>query len=131
MHTVNIKTANIRILYKGHHIAAPRYRSVINLLDLSAAFDNISHIILIWRLSSIGISGTVLKWFISCISDRNYRVNIKYNISIPRKIIHGVLRDSVLGTTTIQYLCNYFFQNMLKISQNRLLFIFRRHTYIL
>ncbi len=44
--------------------------SLLVLLDLSAAFDTINHNILLNRLeNSVGISGSALAWFKSCLSD--------------------------------------------------------------
>ena len=48
---------------------------IIVLLDLSAAFDTIDHDILINRLNNkYGFTGTVLRWFESCIRERSQRV---------------------------------------------------------
>jgi len=59
------------------------------LLDISSAFDTISHSILISRLSAIGVSGTA-SWFTSYRSDRQAKSTIA---SDP----HGVPQGSVLG----------------------------------
>lgn len=44
--------------------------TVLILFYLTAAFDTVSHHILISRLSAIGITGTAMSWFISYLSDR-------------------------------------------------------------
>ena len=64
------ETAIIHILNHIHLSAASPHGSVVILLDLSAAFDTLEHNILINRLTSIGVSGTALDWFISYLTDR-------------------------------------------------------------
>ena len=87
----------IHILNHIHLSAASPHGSVVILLDLSDAFDTLDHNILINRLTSIGISGTVLDWLISYLTDRFYQISIKSLISKPRKVTHGVPLGSFLG----------------------------------
>ena len=75
-----------------------KYVSVLSLLDLSAAFDTIDHEILLKRLHvSFGISGTVLKWFSSYLSNRYQCVAIQQVLSKPLPLKYGVPQGSVLG----------------------------------
>uniref|UniRef100_A0A3Q3A0K8 Reverse transcriptase domain-containing protein n=1 Tax=Kryptolebias marmoratus TaxID=37003 RepID=A0A3Q3A0K8_KRYMA len=71
--------------------------SILILLDLSAAFDTISHSILLDRLTSIGISDTAFGWFNSYLSDRTQFIQIKFFHSQSSPVSTGVPQGSVLG----------------------------------
>ena len=72
--------------------------SVLALLDLSAAFDTLDHDILLQRLeSSFGVTGTVLQWFKSYLSDRVQIVKTGTHQSEPTSLRFGVPQGSVLG----------------------------------
>ena len=72
--------------------------TALTLLDLSAAFDTIDHATLIERLHGhFGISGAVLQWFQSYISNRQQRVHIDGSLSCPHDLHFGVPQGSVLG----------------------------------
>ena len=68
------------------------------LLDLSAAFDTIDHLILIHRLNSwFGINGCALSWIKSYLSSRSFYVNLSGTKSSIFQLLHGVSQGSVLG----------------------------------
>ncbi len=67
------------------------------LLDLTAAFDTVSHEILLDRLVSIGITGTPLSWFRSYLSGRTQRIQLKRFRSRTSTVTTGVPQGSVLG----------------------------------
>ena len=68
------------------------------LLELSAAFDTISHQHLIDLLASkFKIGGTVLSWIRSYLTDRSYRVKICSDLSEPICSNVGVPQGSFLG----------------------------------
>jgi len=68
------------------------------LLDLSAAFDTVDHAVLINRLQTkFNISGQVLKWFTSYLSDRSCQVKINCSLSNGVTIYYGVPQGSILG----------------------------------
>ena len=70
----------------------------LSLLYLSAAFDTNDHATLLERLHGhFGISGTVLQWFKSYISNRQQRVHIDGSLSCPQDLHFGVPQGSVLG----------------------------------
>ena len=72
--------------------------TALTLLDLSAAFDTIDHLMLISRLSSwYGIFGTAVYWFTSYLSNRCQQVKIQDYISEADYISFGISQGSVLG----------------------------------
>uniref|UniRef100_A0A3B3CCN3 Reverse transcriptase domain-containing protein n=1 Tax=Oryzias melastigma TaxID=30732 RepID=A0A3B3CCN3_ORYME len=71
--------------------------SILLLLDLTAAFDTISHPILLERLSNIGISDLPLNWFQSYLSDRTQFIQLKSFTSPTVPVTAGVPQSSVLG----------------------------------
>ncbi|CAB3979672.1 Hypothetical predicted protein [Paramuricea clavata] len=78
-------------LDRGEHV-------FLLLLDLSAAFDTVSHSLLLSRMEKrFGISGIVLKWFESYLSNRSQFVNINGTRSATHDVNIGVPQGSVLG----------------------------------
>ena len=68
------------------------------LLDFLAAFDSVNHTLLLARLQKpFGISGTVLQWFNSYISQITQFVDINKTNSTVRDLPVGVPQGSVLG----------------------------------
>ncbi len=74
--------------------------TVLVLLDLTAAFDTVDHHILLNRLRNlVGLSGTVLNWFVSYLTDRHFFVSMDTCSSETRNIKCWVPQGSILGPT--------------------------------
>ena len=67
------------------------------LLDLSKAFDSVSHPILLHKLYCVGASPDTVKWFSSYLSGRSQSVRIGSSISSPLPITHGVPQGAILS----------------------------------
>ena len=86
-----VKTDLLRAMDENHAIA-------VVLLDLSAAFDTVDHLILLNRLSSkFGIRGKALTWIRSYLQNRSFRVRVGDSESIPHDLKFGVPQGSVVG----------------------------------
>ena len=72
--------------------------TILVSLDLSAAFDTIDHHILLTRLQTgFGISGSVINWIRSYLTDRVQRVVVGQSKSTDTSLSTGVPEGSVLG----------------------------------
>jgi Reverse transcriptase (RNA-dependent DNA polymerase) len=72
--------------------------TLLALLDVSAAFDTVDHIIILNRLhTSYGFSGRALDWMRSFLDGREMRVEIGSDMSAWVKVLCGVPQGSVLG----------------------------------
>ena len=67
------------------------------LLDLSAAFDTVDHVILLSRLNpGYGIKGNVLHWFVSHLKERRQFIQVENARSSSVELQWGVPQGSVL-----------------------------------
>jgi hypothetical protein len=66
-------------------------------LDMSKAFDKVSHKRLLLRLRDFGFSGNILKWFQSYLQDRRQQTTILGATSSPTPVTSGVPQGSILG----------------------------------
>ena len=94
-------STELQLQYLTHNL----YNSLDNggdftaiFLDISKYFDKIWHKGLIYKCENeFGISGTLIKWLESYLSDRTQIVKIRNSLSAPRKINAGCPQGSVLG----------------------------------
>jgi len=66
-------------------------------IDLKKAFDTVNHELLLHKLYLLGVSGSVLSWFESYLSDRQQFVKTNECVSGKKIISHGVPQGSILG----------------------------------
>ncbi len=91
------ETALLSVVEALRLASADSKSSILILLDLSAAFDKVNHQILLSALLAKGISGTVLQWFESYLSDRSFKVSWRGEVSELQHLTTGVPQGSVLG----------------------------------
>ena len=78
--------------------------TLLALLDLTAAFDTVDHLILLQRLRrSFGIDATVLRWFHSYITGRTQAVHLSGTTTLLCPLVCGVPKGSVLGPLFVLY----------------------------
>jgi hypothetical protein len=75
-------------------------------LDLKKAFDRVPKLRLLAKLQSYGISGDLLGWICSFLSDRTQFVVINDSKSAPYSVTSGVPQGSVLGPILFLYYIN-------------------------
>ena len=84
---------------------------VVLIVDLSAAFDTVSHHVLLNILSTeLGISGVALKWFKSFLIGRSQQVHINGETSEPIILTCGVPQGSVLGPALFNIYCRSMYK---------------------
>ena len=66
-------------------------------IDFAKAFDSVPHGRLLHKLQSFGISGALLRWIESFVTNRRQRVVIRGEMSTWNTVLSGVPQGSVLG----------------------------------
>ena len=84
------------LIFLDQIINSPSQTDVI-YFDISKAFDTVSHSILLNKLWSIGITGTLWSWFKEYLSNCYQRVIINNSLSDSLPVVSGVPQGSILG----------------------------------
>ena len=78
-------------------------------MDLSKAFDTISHNLLLAKLKAYGFSHNVLAFMINYLKNRSHRANINSNFSTWEEVKAGVPQGSILGSLLFNIFINIFY----------------------
>ena len=66
-------------------------------IDFAKAFDSVCTSKLIYKLQSYGISGALIRWITSFLSDRSQQTRVGNSLSALTKLSSGVVQGSVIG----------------------------------
>ena len=71
--------------------------ATIAQIDFRAAFDRVNHLVILYKLGSVGIGGSVLSLLTQFLSNRSQHVLVDGCRSKLVKVVSGVPQGSVLG----------------------------------
>ncbi len=91
------ETALLSVIEASWISKADSKSSVLILLDLSAAFYSVSRQILLSTISSLGITGIPLGWFVSYLTGRSFNVAWEGEVFRAHQLVTGVPQGSILG----------------------------------
>ena len=91
------------LIFLDQIINSPSQTDVI-YFDISKAFNTVSHSILLNKLWSIGITGTLWSWFKEYLSNRYQKVIINNSFSDSLPVVSGVPQGSILGPLFLVYI---------------------------
>ena len=100
-------------------------------MDLSKAFDSLSHELLIAKLKCYGLDKNAVEFFRSYLSNCYQCCKINNSLGDWRKFIAGVLHGSILGPLLFNIFLNIFFflkgANLGNYADNSTLYVFNKN----
>ena len=105
----SIETALQTFIQSTQEATEKKLNPIGIFLDLTKAYDILSHKVLFSKLHSYGIRGVANLWFESCLSHCKQCVEINttdkgIRISTTKEIEHGVPQGSILGPILFSYI---------------------------
>jgi len=94
---LSVTTQLVQVYDDVSRIADNRGQIDAIFLDFSKAFDSVSHSLLVHKLKTFGINGTLLQWFSNYLRKRTQSTVIEGVISAPTAVLSGVPQGSILG----------------------------------
>ena len=90
-------TCLVEVLNYIYKLVDQKMCTAIASLDLSKAFDSISHTLLLHKLSKLGMGESCLKWIKSYLNDRKQKTKFKSYLSSEETVESGIPQGSIIG----------------------------------